>query len=286
MHFFIFIVSSFLVAVRDVTSEILFKGDFKISPTALLFFSLVITEIIALAVLKIKKESIVPRTAKKETFFASLFTFISFFLYFLPLNTSLGAGLNSTVVTGLDSLMTVLASFVILKIRPKTIPYMSYFISFIGLGIVGYHKLHYSTQTDWAYGLSLALLSSFFFGFFIVYSKVLLEKGVSANQLIFYRFFPCLIFMAPFAVPELSHLPIPKLINLTGYAIFLFAFPVFLFIHALKKLDVEKVALFFLLNPIFCLAVDWGIHPDRFSWTELVGIIVIFVGVATAKLLP
>lgn len=208
-----------------------------------------------------------PRGIWRESFWVNIFTFLCFVAYFWAIGTPLGAGLNSLVSFGADPLSTAFVSIVLFGERLTGRFLVTCVISLTGILLIGGDRRGAPGGEGWIFGLTLSLASTLFYAVYVVFLKRMMAKGFTGTQVTLHRFYLCTVGTAVWALFIPMQWPKVTWPNLMGFSFLTFTIPVWLFMFALKRLEIQRVAVLMFLNPVITLVLSSILGKTK--WTAM-----------------
>lgn len=278
-----------LSSSRDVLSEFLFKDQsYSASPVFVLFVYSVATQVVAAItflaglVFDARRPTFLVRGVWKEILLLNFFTLTAFVLYFIAIDSPVGAAVNSFVDYGSSPIFVAIVGAVLLGERLDKTFVWSAAAASVGIIIFASRRLQGETLSlFWVLGLIVALLSSLSSAFYRVYFKVLLEAGASKSVIVFTRLIGVTLLLGAILLlrPELFRydmLAKTVLIGVLGVAI-----PLFLALGAIQRLQVRSYAMLLFLLPASTYLLSAVFGYGRFYGSDLLACGLMLLGVVT-----
>jgi drug/metabolite transporter (DMT)-like permease len=272
-----------LSATRDVISEFLFKnGTYGASPIFVLFVYSIVTQCVAgivlLPHLYRRPQNIIGPTG--EVLWLNGFTLAAFLFYFLAINSPVGAAANSFIDYGSSPVFTAILAALLAHERLDLTFAISAFISVCGIVALSVPRVtveEYSLL--WAAGLAFSLLSSLSSGFYRVYFRLLLARGMMKSAVIFFRLFGLTIVLGGVLLikPELFRSDLlleTSILGLVGFTV-----PLFLSLTIIQRLTLRSFAMLLFALPAITFFLSAGLGYTRLFPTDIVAGALAIVGV-------
>jgi drug/metabolite transporter (DMT)-like permease len=270
-------------SARDVLSEALFKNhSYDASPVFVVFVYSIVTQCIAGALVLVQRP--VQRTKQiiehgRRFVLLNFFTLAAFFLYFLAINSPLGAAVNSFVDYGSSPALTAIVGSMLAQERLDKVFAVSALLSVAGIVVLGAPRIyvdHFSFF--WVTGLVLCLLSSISSAFYRVYYRLLLLGGETKSAIIFVRLFglTTVLGFVLLARPELFRsdlLTETVVIGLVGFTL-----PLFLTLTILQNMTIPSFSMLLFCLPILTFVLSASIGYARLFPSDLLAGTLTIVG--------
>jgi drug/metabolite transporter (DMT)-like permease len=281
-----------LSSSRDVISEFLFKDKlYDANPVFILFVYSAVTQAVAVItwlgglIVGPAKPMFHLQVIGKEVLLLNFFTLMAFLFYFIAIDSPVGAAVNSFVDYGSSPIFTAIIGVILMGERLDKAFLLTATIAGVGIVVLAAPRLHVDSVHLGILGLVLALLSSLSSGFYRVYFKVLLEKGLSKSAIVFLRLMAITLLLGGilFVRPELFRADIlfkTALIGVLGFAI-----PLFLSLGALQRLAVRSYAMLLFLLPALTYALSASFGYGQLYVSDLFAGGLILLGVAVHETL-
>jgi drug/metabolite transporter (DMT)-like permease len=127
-------------------------------------------------------------SVKFEIVVLNLFTLASFFLYFLAIQSPIGSALNSLIAYGAGPIFTAVIGAALVREHLRGLFAVSAGLSLVGLVMLESRRFYaHDISWDSLNGTVFALLSSLTGAVYLVYFKVLLQKGIPKSAIVLTR---------------------------------------------------------------------------------------------------
>ncbi len=271
-------------AWRDVGAEYLFKNYENLHPLFVLFLGCLLTQILMLVIMSIKRPKLVPipKSSKKDIYALNVFTFLSFLTYFLAIKSPLGATVNSYIAFGVDPIITALLLAIQFKQKISRNFILSVIPCVVGIFLLGWSNikgLNVSIK-DWSIGFSFSVLSSLFYAYYIIYLKRILNIGIGPVVANFFRLTLTNIALGAFFILNPELVKDVNLLEVLGIGAVGFAMAFFIFTFLVQKTNIQQLVILAFLFPVFTNIVSAFSGLYKFSFLGLMGSILILSSMA------
>lgn len=223
------------------------------SPALLFFTSLAGALVLSLFLLFTKRFSLVKAKKHWKLMGASLVVlFVLLLLYYQAYHYTTLANVILTHYTA--PIFAALLAPLLLKERLEKITFIALAFSFLGLVLITFPNLNF--KGTHLLGITLGVLSGFFYGLMIVITKLLVER-FSLTAIIFYQMVSFTIVLGP-ALPFFEFTLTPQRIGLLiAYAVLIHIAASYIYMEGLKAIKGQHIGIIACIEPLFVSL--WGI---------------------------
>lgn len=282
MGYLLILFTIILFSTLEVTGKLI---DADISPFAITLYRFLIGGIILLPFAIKQQKDKKKNLSGKEIFKLSVpgFINVSVSMLFLQLAVHYGEANISAILISSNSVFVAIFSFLILKEKLSIYKILGLLIGLIGITVIilNHHSSSH-TALNAPLGVFFACIASVSFGFYTVISKKYIKDygNVVANTVAFFGGSLLLAVVSLIAGFDISIALTPKNILFVSYlGIFVTGIAYLTYFAGLKKVATVVGSSFFFLKPAIASILAYFIFKETLTTWQIVGIIVVIVGV-------
>lgn len=260
MVYFAFLIFCLISSLRDVVSEYFFREKY-VSPLFVLFIFSVTTQAFSLLIYYFKRGKLLirlPKSSWADMIYLNTLTLLAFTLYFLAINSFIGAALNSIIDYGLTPIVTASVGCMFLGERLSYRYLLLFILSFAGLCMLLLPRIYITRDLDYYMGDSSSIVAGTLFAIgstvasalYRVSFKKLLSRGEDIATIVFFRlsFLTISIGILLLIKRELfviQMIPIISFLGLIGFAL-----PLFMSLYVLQRTELKRFGMLLFILPL------------------------------------